>query len=95
LYGVIFIEIFPYDSRETPKNVPQKKSRKLKSRQVGGWVCDLANVRGGSVVFLISVPSAIGNGNGNGNEKNERGEAEEVKGTDNPALYLALVISNY
>jgi hypothetical protein len=32
--------------RETPKNVLRKKSQEKKSRMVGRWVWDLANVRG-------------------------------------------------
>jgi hypothetical protein len=38
--------------RETPKNVLKKKSRKKKSRMVGGWVGDSVNVRGGPSIFF-------------------------------------------
>jgi hypothetical protein len=50
--------------RETPKNAPKKKSRK-KSRMVGGWVWDSADVRGGPSIFfcrplgLFPAPLAV------------------------------------
>jgi hypothetical protein len=41
--------------RETPKNVLKKKSRK-KSRMLGGWVWDSANVRGGPSICFRAAP---------------------------------------
>jgi hypothetical protein len=44
-------------TRETFKNVQKKVSQEKNCRMVGGWVWDLANVRGGSVDFVFAGPS--------------------------------------
>jgi hypothetical protein len=55
----IFFMVFlnsPY--RETPKNVLKKSQEKKIGWWVGGWVWDLANIRGGPSIFLAG-PSSL------------------------------------
>jgi hypothetical protein len=51
----IFMVFLNSPCREAPKNVLKKKPGK-KSRVVGGWVWDLANVRGGPSIFFLPAP---------------------------------------
>jgi hypothetical protein len=47
-----FVVAFNSPCRETLKNVLKKKVKGKKSRMAGGWVWDLANVRGGQSIFF-------------------------------------------
>jgi hypothetical protein len=51
LYGVFELSL-PRNAQKRSK----KKSQEKKSWMVGGWVWDLANVRGGSVDFVLPAP---------------------------------------
>jgi hypothetical protein len=45
-----------------PRNAQKrtlKKSQEKKSRMVGGWVWDLANVRGGPSIFFWAAPRGL------------------------------------
>jgi hypothetical protein len=54
-----FYGVFELPLRRNAQKRTKKKSQEKKSRMVGGWVWDLANVRGGSVDFIFAGPSPV------------------------------------